>query len=235
MRTTGTDPSRRTICGGASGADSDMDMAGPGRVVGREGSGREGEGSPGVARCGRGPRREGGSSTPEPEVPHLTWGVQTTSRNRRVSARSSTCAPRGASAEPHSKHPPCGALGARSFYEEEPGLPNGVRSGTIGVETPPMADVVLFVEDGCTFCAATRRYFRAKGVAVNEIDVSGNPEAREVVRRMTGSAMVPQIFISDVHVGGYEDLRRLDVTGELDKLLASAPRPRIETTMSLSI
>lgn len=98
-----------------------------------------------------------------------------------------------------------------------------------------MADVVLFVEDGCTFCAATRRYFRAKGVAVNEIDVSGNPEAREVVRRMTGSAMVPQIFISDVHVGGYEDLRRLDVTGELDKLLASAPRPRIETTMSLSI
>ena len=98
-----------------------------------------------------------------------------------------------------------------------------------------MADVVLFIESGCTFCAATRRYFRAKGVEVTEIDVSGNAEAREVVRRMTGSGMVPQIFISDVHVGGYEDLRRLDVCGELDQLLATAPRPRIETTLSLSI
>lgn len=98
-----------------------------------------------------------------------------------------------------------------------------------------MADVVLFVEAGCSFCATTRRYLRAKGVEVSEIEVGGNEEAREVLRRMTGSSMVPQIFISDVHVGGYEDLRRLDVCGELDHLLASAPRPRIETTLSLSI
>lgn len=97
-----------------------------------------------------------------------------------------------------------------------------------------MSTVILFVEQGCVFCNASRRYLRAKGVDVTEIDVSGQG-ARDVLRRMTGSGTVPQIFISDVYVGGYEDLRRMDVGGELDELLASAPRPRIETTLSLSI
>lgn len=98
-----------------------------------------------------------------------------------------------------------------------------------------MTHVILFVTQGCAFCDAARRYLRAKGVEVSEIDVSGVGGARDVLRRMTGSATVPQIFISDVHVGGYEELRRMDVIGELDQLLASAPRPRIETTLSLSI
>ncbi|MCO4743661.1 MAG: glutaredoxin 3 [Proteobacteria bacterium] len=97
-----------------------------------------------------------------------------------------------------------------------------------------MADVILFIEPHCAFCNAARRYLRAKGVAVTEIDV-GDPTARRVLQRLTGSATVPQIFISDVHVGGYEELRRMDVLGELDQLLTSAPKPRIETTLSLSI
>ena len=97
-----------------------------------------------------------------------------------------------------------------------------------------MADVVMFTSNHCAFCSAAKRYLQRKGVRVQEINVTGVAGARDVLKRMTGSATVPQIFISDVHIGGYEELRALDAAGELDALLAHAPAPRVETSMSLS-
>lgn len=96
-----------------------------------------------------------------------------------------------------------------------------------------MNDVVLFTEPGCRYCDAARAFLAAKGVTVTEIDVGGNAEAREVVERMSGSALVPQVFVSDRHIGSYEELRRLDESGQLDQILADTPEPGEETTLSL--
>lgn len=98
-----------------------------------------------------------------------------------------------------------------------------------------MAEVVLFVETGCRFCEAAKEFFAQRDVAFTEVDVGGSAEAREVVRRLTGSGVVPQIFVSEVLVGSYEELRRLDESGRLDEILAAAHDPREETTLSLAI
>jgi glutaredoxin 3 len=64
-----------------------------------------------------------------------------------------------------------------------------------------------------------KRLLAAKGKQWQEIDIEEQPErAREMVER-SGRRTVPQIWIGDRHVGGYDDLARLDASGELDRLL----------------
>jgi len=62
---------------------------------------------------------------------------------------------------------------------------------------------------------------KQKGVSYKEIDVENDEQAREEMIRRSGRQTVPQIFIGSYHVGGYEDLYRLNVRGELDTLLFS--------------
>lgn len=59
-----------------------------------------------------------------------------------------------------------------------------------------------------------------KGVAYTEIDVDAVEGARAQMRARSGRTAVPQIFIGDRHIGGYDELRTLDARGELDSLLA---------------
>ena len=54
-----------------------------------------------------------------------------------------------------------------------------------------------------------------------EINLQDDPNFREKIQELTGGRTVPQIVISGTPIGGYDDLRRLDSTGELDKLLAA--------------
>ena len=61
---------------------------------------------------------------------------------------------------------------------------------------------------------------RRKGVAFREVDVSGDPAARQRLRVETGSHTVPQIFINEVSVGGFDDIAALERAGTLDALLA---------------
>jgi glutaredoxin 3 len=70
----------------------------------------------------------------------------------------------------------------------------------------------------CPYCAAAKALLRRKGVTFQEIDVSADERRDDMVRR-TGRRTVPQIFVGDHHVGGYDDLRALDERGELDPLL----------------
>jgi glutaredoxin 3 len=79
-------------------------------------------------------------------------------------------------------------------------------------------EVVVYATPLCPYCAAARALLRSKGVAFREIDVSDGELRTEMVRR-SGRDTVPQIFIGGRHVGGYDDLRRLDEQGELDALL----------------
>lgn len=81
--------------------------------------------------------------------------------------------------------------------------------------------VVIYGDEYCAYCAAARMLFTRKGIAFEDVVVSKDP-ARfdEMLAKSGGRRTIPQIFIGDVHVGGFDDLSSLERSGELDKLLA---------------
>ncbi len=74
----------------------------------------------------------------------------------------------------------------------------------------------------CAYCVRAEQLLAKKGIARDQIEkirVDEHPEQREEMVRRTGRRTVPQIFIGDRHVGGFDDLSELDADGELDALL----------------
>ena len=89
----------------------------------------------------------------------------------------------------------------------------------------PPTTVVMYTTGWCPYCARARRLLELKGVAITEIDVEEQPEARaEMLKRSGGRSSVPQIFIGDAHVGGCDDLHALEAAGRLDQLLQGSGR-----------
>jgi glutaredoxin 3 len=79
--------------------------------------------------------------------------------------------------------------------------------------------IEMYSKSWCPYCRMAKRLLADKGQQWNEIDIDEQPErAREMVER-SGRRTVPQIWIGDRHIGGYDDLSRLDASGELDRLL----------------
>ena len=80
--------------------------------------------------------------------------------------------------------------------------------------------VVLYSNPGCMFCYQARMLLTTKKANIEDIVATpGSAGFAEMLER-TGSRKVPQIFIGDTHVGGFDQLDALDRKGELDKLLA---------------
>ena len=85
-----------------------------------------------------------------------------------------------------------------------------------------MARVLMYSSGICPYCTMAERLLRAKGVEViDKIRIDLEPEQRSVVMQRTGRRTVPQIYIGDTHVGGFDDLSALDRAGKLDVLLNS--------------
>ena len=85
-----------------------------------------------------------------------------------------------------------------------------------------MAKVVMYSTGVCPFCLQAERLLRAKGVAeIEKIRVDLDPPRREEMIQRTGRRTVPQIYVGERHVGGYDDLAALDRAGGLDPLLAA--------------
>jgi len=83
-----------------------------------------------------------------------------------------------------------------------------------------MQNVELYTSPLCGFCHAAKRLLSEKGVSYTEIDVARDPAKRqEMLSRANGRHTVPQIFIGQTHVGGFDDLADLDRNGKLDPLL----------------
>jgi glutaredoxin 3 len=81
-------------------------------------------------------------------------------------------------------------------------------------------DVLMYSTAWCGYCQRARNLLDRKGVPVREIKIDEEVGAREVMlQKAGGRRTVPQIFIGDRHVGGYDDLAALDRAGELDRLL----------------
>ncbi len=83
-----------------------------------------------------------------------------------------------------------------------------------------MAHVVMYCTAVCPYCVMAERLLHARGVAVIEkVRVDLQPELRIAMMEKTGRRTVPQIWIGDTHVGGYDDLAALEHAGELTELL----------------
>jgi glutaredoxin 3 len=84
-----------------------------------------------------------------------------------------------------------------------------------------MAKVIMYSTGVCPFCLMAERLLKQKGVAdIEKIRVDLEPKRREEMMARTGRRTVPQIYVGDRHVGGYDDLAALDRAGGLDPLLA---------------
>lgn len=79
--------------------------------------------------------------------------------------------------------------------------------------------VLIYSQMFCGYCSAARALLDEKGVGYEDIDITMKPQLRLELRERTGRRTVPQIYIGDRHVGGYDDLAALDASGELDELL----------------
>jgi len=85
-----------------------------------------------------------------------------------------------------------------------------------------MSAVTIYTTVSCVFCLRAKEYLRARGVEYEEVDVTGDDAARaQLMERANGQRTVPQIFVGEVHVGGYTDLVALDREGKFRPLLRS--------------
>ncbi len=84
-----------------------------------------------------------------------------------------------------------------------------------------MAQVTIYLTPSCPFCVRAVKLLERRGAQMKKIDVSGAPDLRCEMERVSQRHTVPQIFIGEEHVGGYDDLVSLDMDGELEPMLAA--------------
>jgi glutaredoxin 3 len=85
-----------------------------------------------------------------------------------------------------------------------------------------MPNITIYATAVCPYCINAERLLLSKGVKeINKIRIDLNPEKRDEMMQKTGRRTVPQIYIDERHIGGFDDLRALDLAGGLDPLLVS--------------
>ncbi|HQU99389.1 MAG TPA: glutaredoxin 3 [Nitrosomonas sp.] len=83
-----------------------------------------------------------------------------------------------------------------------------------------MPKIIMYATGSCPYCRMAENLLRSKGVeTIEKIRIDLNPELRAEMMTKTGRRTVPQIYIGEKHVGGYDDLSLLDRSGELSTLL----------------
>lgn len=86
-----------------------------------------------------------------------------------------------------------------------------------------MQPVRMYTTQFCPFCVRAKALLQQRGVsAIEEIRIDLDPAQRHHMVALTGRRTVPQIFVGDTHVGGYDDLAALDRRGALAPLLGGA-------------
>ncbi|QWE22487.1 glutaredoxin 3 [Polynucleobacter sp. AP-Jannik-300A-C4] len=84
-----------------------------------------------------------------------------------------------------------------------------------------MPPVLMYSTQVCPYCVMAEKLLQKKGVTnLEKILIDRDPAQREIMMTRTGRRTVPQIYIGETHVGGYDDLVALDRSGQLDSLLA---------------
>lgn len=82
------------------------------------------------------------------------------------------------------------------------------------------AHVLMYSSGVCPYCLMAERLLKAKGVEdIEKIRIDLDPQQRDAMMHKTGRRTVPQIYIGETHVGGFDDLSALDKLGKLEPLL----------------
>jgi glutaredoxin 3 len=85
-----------------------------------------------------------------------------------------------------------------------------------------MANILMYTMAVCPYCINAEKLLISKGVKeIHKIRIDQEPEKREEMMQRTGRRTVPQIYIGERHIGGFDDLRALDLAGGLDPLLVA--------------
>ena len=82
-----------------------------------------------------------------------------------------------------------------------------------------MPEILIYSSTICPYCIMAKRLLDKKGATYTEINVDREPGQREIMMQRTKRRTVPQIYIGDYHVGGFDDLHHLDQQHKLDDLL----------------
>lgn len=85
-----------------------------------------------------------------------------------------------------------------------------------------MSNVIIYSTAICPYCVAAKNFLKSRGASYSEVRIDTDPVARAEMMQKTKRTSVPQIFINDTHVGGYDDLVALDRAGGLKPLLEAA-------------
>lgn len=88
----------------------------------------------------------------------------------------------------------------------------------------PTPEVVLYLTAFCPYCVRARALLDRKRVPYRVVDVGGNPALWAEMEQRSRRSTVPQVFVGDRHLGGYDDMAALDRAGRLDELLGIAGR-----------
>ena len=83
-----------------------------------------------------------------------------------------------------------------------------------------MQKIVIYTGPMCNYCSAAKHLLNKKKVNYTEFDIGLDPsKLQEMQKRTQGAKTIPQIFIGEIYVGGYTELKALEIQGKLDNLL----------------
>ena len=83
-----------------------------------------------------------------------------------------------------------------------------------------MKKVIIYTGPMCNFCSAAKHLLNKKKVSYTEFDIAADPSKKQEMQEKTnGARTIPQIFIGETYVGGYQELKALEVQGKLNTLL----------------
>ncbi|GAB3302751.1 glutaredoxin 3 [Luteimonas notoginsengisoli] len=83
----------------------------------------------------------------------------------------------------------------------------------------PAPQITLYTSAICGYCVAAKNFLKSRGLSWNEVRIDTDPAEREKMVARALRTSVPQIFIGDTHVGGYDDMMALHRAGKLEPLL----------------
>ncbi len=86
-----------------------------------------------------------------------------------------------------------------------------------------MPAVTIYTTRICPYCIRAKQLLESKGIDFTEIGVDTQPQLRLEMMQKSGRRTVPQIWVGDTHVGGFDDLWMMDRSGKLDRLLEAEP------------